>query len=197
MRSCFPAPVLVLFNWSPIFPCILCSTSRHPPTQFNPSSVYSAACVDLDMNSFWKWSAFEDYLLFCLGFAVLCSAVTWLLLDSSVFVEMLGFSAVMFEAMLGLPQLLQNFHHRTTKGMRYGTVPGTSRSFPLTSHVGLSCCTMAPSHRTSAELRNTARKADSLIWYFNYNHEGNMNHILVYEIFKYISTIWVEKLILF
>ncbi|XP_050929500.1 solute carrier family 66 member 2 isoform X2 [Lates calcarifer] len=72
---------------------------------------------DLDLNYFWKWSAFEDYLLFCFGFTVLCAVVTLLLLDSVVFVEMLGSLAVMFEAMLGLPQLLQNFHNRSTKGM--------------------------------------------------------------------------------
>lgn len=74
------------------------------------------------MKYFWKWSAFEDYLLFCSGFAVLCAVVTSLLLDSSVFVEMLGFLAVAFEAMLGLPQLLQNFYNHTTKGMRYHTL---------------------------------------------------------------------------
>ncbi|XP_071314259.1 solute carrier family 66 member 2 isoform X2 [Trachinotus anak] len=72
---------------------------------------------DLDFRYFWKWSAFEDYLLFCFGFTVLCAVVTLLLLDSAVFVEMLGSLAVMFEAMLGLPQLLQNFHNRSTKGM--------------------------------------------------------------------------------
>nr|XP_019934010.1 PREDICTED: PQ-loop repeat-containing protein 1-like [Paralichthys olivaceus] len=73
--------------------------------------------TDLDFRYFWKWSAFEDYLLFCFGFTVLCAVVTLLLLDSPVFVEALGSLAVMFEAMLGLPQLLQNFHNRSTKGM--------------------------------------------------------------------------------
>ncbi|XP_034540563.1 solute carrier family 66 member 2 isoform X1 [Notolabrus celidotus] len=72
---------------------------------------------DLDIRYFWKWSAFEDYLLFCFGFTVLCAVVTLLLLDSAVFVETLGSLAVMFEAMLGLPQLLQNFENRSTKGM--------------------------------------------------------------------------------
>lgn len=72
---------------------------------------------DLDVRYFWKWSAFEDYLLFCFGFTVLCAVVTLLLLDSAVFVETLGSLALMFEAMLGLPQLLQNFQNRSTKGM--------------------------------------------------------------------------------
>jgi len=77
---------------------------------------------DLNFEYFWKWSAFEDYLLFCFGFTVVCAMVTLLLLDSVVFVETLGSLAVMFEAMLGVPQLLQNFHNSSTKGMRYSTL---------------------------------------------------------------------------
>lgn len=128
---------LLWFNWSPIFLCIFCSKSCHPATQsfkvfhlnFFSSSVHVARSVDLNMKYFWQWSAFEDYLLFCFSFTVLCAVITLLLLDSSVFVEMLGFLAVMFEAMLGLPQLLQNFHNHTTKGMRCGTLWGQAGLF--------------------------------------------------------------------
>ncbi|KAM4733854.1 solute carrier family 66 member 2 isoform 2-T3 [Anableps anableps] len=72
---------------------------------------------DLDWRYFWKWSAFEDYLLFCFSFTALCAVVTLLLLDSAMFVEALGSLAVTFEAMLGVPQLLQNLHNSSTKGM--------------------------------------------------------------------------------
>lgn len=120
-----------------LFLCILCSKSYHPASQTFKlfhlnwffSSVYAAPSVDLNMRYFWQWSAFEDYLLFCCSFTLLCAVVTLMLLDSSVFVEMLGFLAVMFEAMLGLPQLLQNFHNHTTKGMRYITLWGQARLF--------------------------------------------------------------------
>ncbi|XP_011605289.1 PQ-loop repeat-containing protein 1 isoform X2 [Takifugu rubripes] len=84
----------------------------------NRISIKQHRLSDLNMKYFWQWSAFEDYLLFCFSFTLLCAVVTLMLLDSSVFVEMLGFLAVIFEAMLGLPQLLQNFHNHTTKGMR-------------------------------------------------------------------------------
>uniref|UniRef100_A0A8C6Q1G3 Si:dkey-246g23.2 n=1 Tax=Nothobranchius furzeri TaxID=105023 RepID=A0A8C6Q1G3_NOTFU len=84
----------------------------------NQVSTKQHRLTDLNWNYFWKWSAFEDYLLFCFGLTVLCAVLTLLLLDSVVFVETLGSLAVMFEAMLGIPQLLQNFHHRSTKGMR-------------------------------------------------------------------------------
>ncbi|XP_029010262.1 solute carrier family 66 member 2 [Betta splendens] len=73
--------------------------------------------LDLDLQYFWKWTVFEDYLLFCFGFTVLCAVVTLLFLDSAVFVEMLGSLALCFEAMLGLPQLLRNIQNRSTKGM--------------------------------------------------------------------------------
>lgn len=74
--------------------------------------------LDLDLRYFWSWSAFEDYLLFCFAFTVLCAFLTLLLLDSVLFVEGLGSLAVLFEAMLGVPQLLQNFHNHSTRGMR-------------------------------------------------------------------------------
>uniref|UniRef100_A0A3Q3KMP8 Uncharacterized protein n=1 Tax=Monopterus albus TaxID=43700 RepID=A0A3Q3KMP8_MONAL len=92
----------------------LCCTVKNT----NRMSTKQQRLSDLDFRYFWKWNAFEDYLLFCFGFTVLCAVVTLVLLDSAMFVEMLGYLAVMFEAMLGLPQLLQNFHNRSTKGMR-------------------------------------------------------------------------------
>ena len=92
--------------------------------------MFSLPPPDLDYRYFWKWSVFEDYLLFCFGFTVLCAVVTLLLLDSAVFVETLGSLAVMFEAMLGVPQLMQNFHNRSTKGMRYSD--STLRWHPAT-----------------------------------------------------------------
>lgn len=71
---------------------------------------------------------------------MLCALVTLLLLDSAVFVETLGSLAVTFEAMLGLPQLLQNFHNRSTKGMRYSTLKGQTASCEnLITLVTLSC----------------------------------------------------------
>ncbi|MCI4379097.1 hypothetical protein PGIGA_G00224010 [Pangasianodon gigas] len=73
--------------------------------------------TDLDVRYFWRWSAFEDYLLFCFGFTLLCAFFTLLFLDWVVFVESLGSLAVLFEAMLGLPQLLQNYNNGSTRGM--------------------------------------------------------------------------------
>ncbi|XP_077049653.1 solute carrier family 66 member 2 isoform X1 [Siphateles boraxobius] len=73
--------------------------------------------TDLDFRYFWSWSSFEDYLVFCFAFMLLCAFITFLFLDWVLFVEALGSLAVMFEAMLGLPQLLQNYNNRSTRGM--------------------------------------------------------------------------------
>lgn len=73
--------------------------------------------TDLDVRYFWSWSVFEDYLLFCFGFTLMCAFVTLLFLDWLLFVEALGSLAVLCEAMLGLPQLLQNYNNGSTRGM--------------------------------------------------------------------------------
>ncbi|XP_052441088.1 solute carrier family 66 member 2-like isoform X1 [Carassius gibelio] len=73
--------------------------------------------LDFDRNYFWSWSGFVDYLQCVLAFTVLAAYVTYLLLDSVLFVESLGFLAVFTEAMLGTPQLYCNFQNKSTEGM--------------------------------------------------------------------------------
>ncbi|XP_052441089.1 solute carrier family 66 member 2-like isoform X2 [Carassius gibelio] len=73
--------------------------------------------TDFDRNYFWSWSGFVDYLQCVLAFTVLAAYVTYLLLDSVLFVESLGFLAVFTEAMLGTPQLYCNFQNKSTEGM--------------------------------------------------------------------------------
>ncbi|XP_071256576.1 solute carrier family 66 member 2-like [Salvelinus alpinus] len=78
--------------------------------------------TDLDPRFFWNWDGFEDYLIFMLAFTLPCAFTTLILLDSSLFVESLGFLAVLTEAMLGLPQLLQNQRNHSTTGMSVNMV---------------------------------------------------------------------------
>lgn len=80
------------------------TTSRHLFTDFDPKY-------------FWAWSRFLDYIQFCLSFTMVCLLVTYLLIDSQLFVETLGFTAVLIEAMLGVPQLCRNFKNKSTAGM--------------------------------------------------------------------------------
>ncbi|KAJ7997730.1 hypothetical protein DPEC_G00215150 [Dallia pectoralis] len=85
--------------------------------QANRVSTKRHRFTDLDLRYFWSWSSFGDYILFCFAFTVICALTTLLMLHSVLFVEALGSLAVLFEAMLGLPQLLQNFHNHSTRGM--------------------------------------------------------------------------------
>lgn len=52
-----------------------------------------------------------------LAFTGVAGYVTYLSMDSALFVETLGFLAVLTEAMLGVPQLYRNYRHQSTEGM--------------------------------------------------------------------------------
>ncbi|XP_020499775.1 solute carrier family 66 member 2 isoform X2 [Labrus bergylta] len=73
--------------------------------------------IDFDWNHFWSWSHFFDYLQCVVAFTLVAAYITYLLLDSSLFVETLGFLAVFTEAMLGTPQLHCNYQNKSTEGM--------------------------------------------------------------------------------
>lgn len=53
-----------------------------------------------------------------LAFTGVAGYVTYLSIDSALFVETLGFLAVLTEAMLGVPQLYRNHRLQSTEGMR-------------------------------------------------------------------------------
>ncbi|XP_009877577.1 PREDICTED: PQ-loop repeat-containing protein 1, partial [Apaloderma vittatum] len=73
--------------------------------------------LDFDLNYFWHWSKFTDYVQCVLTFTGVTGYITYLWLDSSLFVETLGFLAVFTEAMLGVPQLYRNYQNSSTEGM--------------------------------------------------------------------------------
>ncbi|XP_043993945.1 solute carrier family 66 member 2 isoform X2 [Gambusia affinis] len=73
--------------------------------------------LDFDWTYFWSWSRFVDYLQCVLAFTLVAAYTAYLLLDSVLFVETLGFLAVFTEAMLGTPQLYCNYQNKSTEGM--------------------------------------------------------------------------------
>ncbi|KAK3570374.1 hypothetical protein QTP86_019248, partial [Hemibagrus guttatus] len=97
--------------------CTVQISNRVSTKQHRITEPWHMWCADLDVRYFWRWSAFEDYLLFCFGFTMLCAFFTLFFLNWVVFVESLGSMALLFEAMLGLPQLLQNYNNGSTRGM--------------------------------------------------------------------------------
>ena len=74
--------------------------------------------TDLDMAYFWKWTDFASYVEFLLTLSALVGLVTYFLLNVTVYIEGLGFMAVLFEALLGAPQFYRNYQKKSTQGMR-------------------------------------------------------------------------------
>nr|XP_009686998.1 PREDICTED: PQ-loop repeat-containing protein 1 isoform X3 [Struthio camelus australis] len=83
----------------------------------NELNIKRRSFADFDLNYFWHWSKFTDYVQCVLTFTGVTGYITYLWLDSSLFVETLGFLAVFTEAMLGVPQLYRNYQNRSTEGM--------------------------------------------------------------------------------
>ena len=55
-------------------------------------------------------------ITFGIGMTIL-GLITYLLLDSYLYIESLGFVAVFTESLLGVPQLLRNYRKKSTRGM--------------------------------------------------------------------------------
>lgn len=73
--------------------------------------------ADFNPHHFWQWNSFSDYVQCVLAFTGVAGYITYLSIDSTLFVETLGFLAVLTEAMLGVPQLYRNHRHQSTEGM--------------------------------------------------------------------------------
>ncbi|KAL4713001.1 hypothetical protein ACJJTC_012071 [Scirpophaga incertulas] len=78
--------------------------------------------TDMDRKYFWAWTDFQSYLDCMLVFSVFGAAVTYLLIEFSPFVELIGFLAVFTEAMLGAPQIAKNHQNKSTEGMSVSMV---------------------------------------------------------------------------
>lgn len=83
----------------------------------NELNVKRRLFADFDPHHFWHWSSFADYVQCVLAFTGVAGYVTYLSIDSALFVETLGFLAVLTEAMLGVPQLYRNHRYQSTEGM--------------------------------------------------------------------------------
>ncbi|XP_026500416.1 solute carrier family 66 member 2 isoform X3 [Vanessa tameamea] len=78
--------------------------------------------TDMDRKYFWAWTDFQSYVDCMLVFSVLGAALTYLLIEFSPFVELIGFLAVFTEAMLGAPQIAKNHQNKSTEGMSVSMV---------------------------------------------------------------------------
>jgi len=76
------------------------------------------AFSDMNVDDFWKWTDFSSYVQFMAMFTLLASIITFVLIRSRYYVELLGLLALMTEAMLGVPQFYRNYRNQSTEGMR-------------------------------------------------------------------------------
>ena len=72
----------------------------------------------MNVDDFWKWTDFSSYVQFMAMFTLLASIITFVLIRSRYYVELLGLLALMTEAMLGVPQFYRNYRNQSTEGMR-------------------------------------------------------------------------------
>ncbi|XP_063236335.1 solute carrier family 66 member 2 isoform X3 [Bacillus rossius redtenbacheri] len=73
--------------------------------------------TDFDKRYFWAWTDFMSYVDFMLLFAIFSSVIMYLFIENNLFVQTVGFLAVLTEALLGAPQLTRNFRKKSTEGM--------------------------------------------------------------------------------
>lgn len=66
---------------------------------------------------FWEWTNFSSYIKFLIIFTFSVGLSTYLLVGNSLYVELIGFIALMTESTLAIPQLVRNFRKKSTKGM--------------------------------------------------------------------------------
>ncbi|BFZ19221.1 hypothetical protein BsWGS_22259 [Bradybaena similaris] len=73
--------------------------------------------TDFDTTYFWRWTDFLSYLEFIICFSTVIGLLTYLLISSVIYIELLGFMAVFTEALLGAPQFVRNYQNKSTAGM--------------------------------------------------------------------------------
>lgn len=73
------------------------------------------------MGRFWNWNSLEPYLSWLAGFFLLFGTITIInlyILQSMILTESIGTLALLIEATLAMPQLMQNYRCKSTRGLR-------------------------------------------------------------------------------
>jgi len=74
------------------------------------------------IKDFWRWNDFNIYVqAIALTWAVL-TATTFLFYKNDFYVELIGYSSVIVEACLGLPQMITNNRRKNTDGLSMGLI---------------------------------------------------------------------------
>jgi len=84
--------------------------------------VKSRYFLDFEWHYFWKWTDFISYIECWATFTVIMGCLMYFLIQVPIFVELMGFAALLIEATLALPQFTFNYKKKSTKGMSVNMV---------------------------------------------------------------------------
>ena len=68
---------------------------------------------------FWAWTDFVDYVTFIALFSLCTSSISYVFSFSSIYAEILGSLSVGVEALILIPQCIQNYERQSTQGLSY------------------------------------------------------------------------------
>ena len=71
---------------------------------------------------FWRWTDLASYLGFLLIVVGILGLAVYCFIDCKLFIEILGYCALVTESMLGLPQVIENYRNRSVQGMSLSMV---------------------------------------------------------------------------
>lgn len=71
---------------------------------------------------FWRWTDLWSYIEFLCLVSALIAIAMYFLVDCEIFVETVGYCALVTESMLGLPQVITNQKNKSVEGMSLSMV---------------------------------------------------------------------------
>lgn len=71
---------------------------------------------------FWRWTNLLSYIEFLILFSIILGISMYYLLNCELFVEAVGYCALVTESMLGLPQVIKNYKNNSVEGMSLSMV---------------------------------------------------------------------------
>lgn len=88
----------------------------------NSTTILRRRFLTSNLRFFWRWTDLLSYLEFLCLFTALLALAMYLFIDCEVFVETVGYCALVIESMLGLPQVLKNYKKKSVLGMSLSMV---------------------------------------------------------------------------
>lgn len=77
----------------------------------NPTDIW-------EIKNFWNWPYIVDYVFFVSFFCLVLGFISHLIgLDNHLFIEILGSAGACLEAIIGLPQIVQNYKAKSTESL--------------------------------------------------------------------------------